>query len=444
MTARELATRVLLDAHRRGYRELKAHVDRALDRAGLSAQERRLSAELVYGVVRWKRRLDGVVNTLAKRPDRVSNEARCILRLGIYQLLLMDGIPPHAAVHETVEMTRLLGVPHGFVNALLRAVQREGDPLRYPARDKNPVEHLGLRYSYPDWLVRRWIRAYGLDEAEEICVSHNARAPLTLRVNTVRTSRSELIAELSATGAHVDAGQFASTAIVTDRLPSLSQYKPFIDGLFTVQDESSQLVTELLDPQPGEVVLDVCAGPGGKTTHVAQRMGDVGRVVATDASEAALNKVRENTVRLGTSCVEFRVGDARDLIPDMIEQADRVLVDAPCSAHGILRRHAEARWLKQGDDPRSLARSQMEILEATARHVRPGGVMVYGVCTDTPDETIQVVRRFQRSRPDFEVEPSGEFLDSLPENAYTKTGAFVLMPHRHGTDGFYAVRFRRN
>ena len=442
--ARRTALRVLIDTERRHGRELKPGLDAALSASDLTPQDLRLAAELVYGSVRWKRRLDRITNNLARRPDRISAEGRCLLRMGIYQLLLMDGIPPHAAVYETVELAAGTGVPRGFINAILRQVQRDGDPLRYPDRDEKPVQFLGARYSYPDWIVQRWVDRFGVDEAERLCVAHNEPAPMTLRTNLRRTTRPELVQALIAADVRAEPGRHTDTAVHAAHVPPLPDFEPFAEGLFTVQDESSQLVTQLLDPQPGEVVLDVCAAPGGKTTHVAERMDDRGRIVANDPSPDALDRLRENAQRLGLASIETRAHDGAEPIPELQNGADRVLVDAPCTSLGILRRHAEGRWLKRDEDARSLAAIQSGLLANAANHVRPGGVLVYGVCTDSHEETTDVIERFLAEHPAFTLEPAQDRLHSLPDNAYTEKGELTMAPHRHGTDGFYAVRVRRS
>lgn len=436
MNAREVAVRTLLQAEKLHRPDLKELLDPAL--STLSEPDARLVTELVYGSVRWRRRLDLIVHTLSVHPRRISPEARILLRLGIYQLLFLERIPPHAAIYETVALARRFGVHPGFVNALLRSVQRNGDPVRYPDPQRHPVAFLVRRYSYPDWLVRRWVTQWGLPEAENLCIAYNTPAPLHLRTNLLKISREELSRRLQNDKVSVTQGEYSPTALGVDRLPLRST--SFSEGLFTIQDESSQLVTELLDPQAGEIVFDLCAAPGGKTTHIAERMRDQGHVVAMDISPKGLQRVEENLRRLGLTCITLRLHDARRPLGEF---ADRILVDAPCSAVGILRRHPEARWQKNDDDIRFLATRQLEILRNAARWVRPGGILVYGVCTDTREETVELVKRFCEENPSFRLEPAQAFLPRLPEDAFDEEGALRISPHRHRLDGFYAVRFRR-
>jgi len=244
-TAREVALRVLLDAETHRGTDLKDLLDGALSRATLTDADSRLTTELVYGTVRWRRRLDMIINAFAKHPRRISRVGRVVLRLGVYQLLFLDRIPPHAAVYETVALARAVRVEPSFVNAILRAVQRDGDPVTYPDRERHPVAYLARRYSYPDWLVARWVAEQGVEEAESLCAAYNRPAPLHLRTNLLRTTREVLSSRLQSDKVNVMAGRYTETALFVDHLPPLTRYAPFCEGLFTVQDESSQLAVEL-------------------------------------------------------------------------------------------------------------------------------------------------------------------------------------------------------
>jgi 16S rRNA (cytosine967-C5)-methyltransferase len=441
--ARETALRVLLEAETRRRADVRERLDAALVRSALSPEDRRLATELVYGVVRWRRRLDAIVNTLAEHPERISRPARCILRMGVYQLLLTERIPAHAALYEAVALAKRFRVSSGFVNALLRAVVRNGDPVKYPDATRHPVAYLARRYSYPDWLVARWVSVHGAQEAESLCAAYNEVPPMCLRTNVRRGTREALLVALAEERVRARPGRYTDTAVHADGLPPLADLEAFRAGWFSVQDEGSQLAAVLLDPQPGDTVLDLCAAPGGKATHIAERLGDRGRVVANDIAEAGLARVRENAARLGLASVEVRRQDGRLPMADLIGRADRVMLDAPCSGVGVLRRRAEARWGKNEQALAKLAALQLDLLRNAGRHVRPGGVLVYAVCTDTPEETTEVVRAFADGTTSFAVEPAAEHLPTLPEDAFTGEGAMFVAPHRHGMDGFYAIRFRR-
>ncbi|MDA1191135.1 MAG: 16S rRNA (cytosine(967)-C(5))-methyltransferase RsmB [Candidatus Poribacteria bacterium] len=446
MTPRELAFRVLMTAQD-GETEIKDLLDTWFTQEGLPPADRPFATELIYGTVRWRRRLDGVIDALADDPKAIKPTARQVLRLGVYQLLRMDNVPDHAAIHETVELARRMRVAPAFVNALLRKIQRDGDPNPPTLKEQNPVRHLAERYSYPDWIVRQWVNRFGFEEAEQLCAVQNEPAPLVLRTNLLRTTRRKLIGELQELGATATEGSLTNTAVVTSNLQSLNTVEPFQRGDCTVQDESSQLAVVLLDPQPGETILDLCAAPGGKATAIAERMDDRGKIYATDISQHGLGRIRENAMRLDHHCIDWQHADATDnsslnrVVPD--QEFDRVLVDAPCSGLGILRRHADARWRKSPEAIAELATVQARILRNGADRVKLGGVLVYGVCTTTPEETHGIVRAFLEEFTNFEEEPVSDFLPNLPLDAATEDGAFQLYPHRHGTDGFYAIRFLR-
>ena len=428
MSARSLAYDVLREFSKVEEPELKDLLDDALRAADLSSGDRRLAAELVYGTVRWRRRLDRIIKECLSHRFKVKPAARELLRMGIHQLLIMDRVPPHAAVYETVELAKRHKAAPGFVNAVLRRIQRDGDPVRYPNPRKNPIAHLAT---------------FGPDTAAEMCKAANTPPGMTLRVNSMRATREEVADRLAEAGAQATPADHSPEGLRVTRMPPLTQLAAFQEGLCVVQDESSQLVSHLVDPQPGHTVLDLCAAPGGKTTHMAERMNDEGVVVACDIAKAGLGRIRENTERLGLTCVDTRLHNGRHQLTEFRGAADRVLVDAPCSALGILRRHADARWGKEENAIDGLAREQLRLLDAAAGHVKPGGVLVYGVCTDTPAETSGTLLAFLDKHPAFSVEPASDFLATLGGDAFTPDGALSVTPHRHNMDGFYAARLRR-
>ncbi|MAF11087.1 16S rRNA (cytosine(967)-C(5))-methyltransferase [Candidatus Poribacteria bacterium] len=443
-TCRALAFDVLREFSRAENPELKDILDDALRESELSSGDRRLAAELVYGTVRWRRRLDRIIKECVSHRFSVKPAARELLRMGIHQLMIMDRVPPHAAIYETVELAKRHRAAPGFVNAVLRRIQRDGDPVRYPSPRKNPIAHLALYYSLPNWIVGRWVERNGPEAAAEMCNAANAPPGMTLRVNTMRTERDAVATRLEQAGATAVTTTYSPDALRVGRMPPLTEADVFREGLCVVQDESSQLVTHLLDPQPGETVLDLCAAPGGKTTHIAERMRDTGVIVACDIAAGGLARVRENAERLGLSCIDTRLHNGRHQLTEYRGIADRVLVDAPCSALGILRRHADARWGKEESAIAGLANEQLRLLDAAAGHVKPDGVLVYGVCTDTPEETVGTLTAFLDKHPSFRVEPASDFIPALSGDAQTSDGALSVTPHRHNMDGFYAARLRRH
>lgn len=407
-------------------------------RAGLDPRDRGLALELVMGVERWRLRLDHALGPHVRRGlDQTEPTARRVLRLAAYQLLFLDRIPPRAAVHSAVELARrTMGEgAAGFVNGVLRGLTR-GAPEPPAGRD---AEAIAIRSSQPRWLVERWLAAGGPDHAEALAEAHNRPAPLTVRAAGSAPDRDALAARLRAEGATVTAARFAPDALHIDDHPAPFDGAAFADGWWQAQDEASQLVVRLLDPRPGERVWDACAAPGGKTRYIARLMGDDGAVLATDVHAAKAE-------RLGRAlrhrrAVEVAAHDAADGPPGGA-RFDRVLLDAPCTGLGVMRRHPEIKWRRQPEDIAQRADLQARLLDAAAAAVRPGGVLVYSVCSDTPEEGAERVAAFLAAHPDFA-------LDAPPDGPVDWTplldgeGRLRLDPHTHGADGFFAARLRR-
>ena len=439
--ARAVAARVLERVEREGaFADLA--LDAELNRAGTDPRDAALATELVYGTLRWQRYLDWILGPHSRRPiDRLDSRPRTLLRMTAYQLAFLERVPPFAAVDDAVSLARQRarpGVPE-FVNAVLRSFARRGPREREPAPPADPVEALALRCSFPTWLARRWTERYGLDEATGLMRALNERPRLTLRANTVRTSREALAARLR----NDDGIETTPTPYAPDGLIALhggrpASWRAFADGAFAVQDEASMLVARLLEPNAGETVADTCAAPGTKTTHLAQLMANRGRILAFDPQPARLSLVDDAAARLGLTIVKTHVGAAETLAPFFAGTCDGVLIDAPCSNLGVLRRNPEVKWRRQPGDLAASAARQREILAAAAGMVRSGGRLVYATCSLEPEENEAVVRAFLGERRDFVRDPSPEF--PLPLDG---DGVLRCLPHRHGTDGFTAVRLRR-
>jgi 16S rRNA (cytosine967-C5)-methyltransferase len=449
--SRLMATRILERVERtRAYADITLH--QALARSGLGAADRALTTELVYGTLRWRGFLDfHISKALNQELDTLQPFVASSLRLGAYQLLKMDRIPASAAVDQAVRCARATGNARasGLVNAVLRRVAREADELVLPSLDENPVGHLVHALSMPDWIARRMIERYGVDAAADLARASNAAPPLVGRANRKRITREELIPKLTATYPDAVVGTLGVDSIRLGHGGDPGQDPNFRDGLYTIQDEASQLVVELLDPQPDEWILDTCAAPGSKTTAIAERLGEAGGVMALDRNARRLAMVGRASRRLGLTGIFTLKWDATGSLDDLPlpspmnkRRFDRVLVDAPCSGLGTLRRNPDARWRVQEEDPASLVVIQMNLLSRAAAILSPGGVLVYSTCTFLPEENEGLIQRFLQENKHFQLTPRSELPGHLTP-VLNDAGMLECLPHRHDTDGFFAARLER-
>ena len=395
-------------------------LERELGRHELSPLDRALCQELVYGIVRWQGALDWLIER--KTGGRTQNVSlRALLQLGLYQLFWLERIPDHAAVHETVEMAKRLGFgpQAGFLNAVLRGYIRER------AQTKEMLENLkktdpAAGYSHPGWLVERWQARWGADRTGQLLAWNNRPPPTYARLNTLKTEASRLLARWQEEGLEFEARSYdwtgAGLVFELRRHPPLASLGSFQDGWFYVQDPSTLLAARQLAPQPGQIVLDLCAAPGGKTAYLAQLMENRGRIAARDNQPERLQRLQENCRRLGATCVE---------ITDAPGTFDCILVDAPCSNTGVLRRRVDARWRIQPQEMARLSRAQSALLTRAALELKSGGVLVYSTCSLEPEENEEVVRRFLEEHPAFKLE-----------------GERQLLPFLEGVDGAYVAALR--
>jgi 16S rRNA (cytosine967-C5)-methyltransferase len=424
-------------------------IDRELSTGELKGPDRGLLTELVYGVLRRRGTLDHIINQFSRQKvEKLERIVLILLRLGLYQELFLDRIPVSAAVNETVKLAKVLAPRSaGFINAVLRTADREKDEIRYPDRQSDPVGYLSARYSHPQWIIARWIEQVG-EEAESLAITMSEAPPLTIRTNTLRITSDALIARLAAEGANAAATIYSPDALnIATRIP-LAGLPGFREGLFTIQDESSQMAAIFLAPLPGERVLDLCAAPGGKTTHLAQLMENRGAILACDMALRKLALIEENARRLGITIITtFHLDAIKPLTessrePMTAERFDRVLVDSPCLGLGVLRRNPEGKWWKTPADVTELASRQKAILLNGAGFLKEGGTLLYATCSTAPEENEEVIADFLSKRPNFMLEDLRGLFPAY-EELFTKEGYFRSWPHRHGMDGFFAARLRK-
>lgn len=436
--ARDTALRVLVRCRTAG-----AWADAALAaqlrRDGLSGPEAALCSRIVYGVMQNRLLLDFYLGAYcSQKVDHLQPPLLEILRIGAYQILFLDKIPHSAAVNQAVEQAKDNGRAKaaGLVNAVLRQLSRnKGHLPKIP--DQDALHSLSIRYSHPKWLVKRLQAILG-SETEACLAADNAPAPLTIQVNPLKTTAEELTAELEASGVTVRPHPWVSGCLELDHAGDLTALAPFRAGKFLVQDPAARLVSQIAGVGPGMRVLDVCAAPGGKSFSAAFAMEDQGEILACDLHENKLKRIREGAERLGLACIQTTAADGRVFRPEWEAAFDVVLVDAPCSGLGIIRKKPDVRY-KKPDDLFALPVIQRAILDNAARYVKPGGTLVYSTCTILPEENEGVSDSFLAEHPDFCRTPFALF-----EPVGETEGQVTLWPHRHGTDGFYICRMTRN
>jgi 16S rRNA (cytosine967-C5)-methyltransferase len=457
-TARQLAVSVLLawEVHPPAGRiPLNQLAEDLLSRTGpWSLPDRSLVRELVWGVVRWLIFLDRHIDLrLRSKKKRLAREVRAYLRVGAYQILFLDRVPPSAAVNEAVSGVRSSrsSWAAGLVNAVLRRLAERREALGLvgaraldQASAMGREERLSVETAHSLWMVRRWVSRLGYSGAETLCRWNNVHAPLALRANTLRVTRGGLIEALAAAGITASAGRYSPEAVtVRDfRGPPVS-LPGFRDGWFQVQDEAAQLVSHCVEPRAGERVLDACAGLGGKTSHMAQLMGDQGRIEATDTSGTRLRLLSANSGRMGMksiSIIPYR--DFSGRLPGLRGAYDRILVDAPCSGLGVIRRHPDIKWNREPASIERLSAEQKSLLAMLASLLRAGGTMVYATCTQEPEETREVVEGFLAGHPGWAMVNAREVLPASAGSLVDEDGFFATAPETDGPDGFFAAILR--
>jgi 16S rRNA (cytosine967-C5)-methyltransferase len=415
----------------------------------LPQREKNLTYSIVYGVLRHRNHLDWILDHFSRTGlNKLDTEVLNILRIGLFQVVYLTRIPASAAVNTAVDLAKTLKKPWlaKFVNAVLRAAVREYQALSPPDRVNDPVTAISIEKSMPQWLISRWIPRFGLSQTLLLCDIINTIPPLTLRTNALKTTRSALLESGDILAHRMEPTAYSPDGIRMDHPEEpVASMKGFREGFFQVQDEAAQLVTLLLDPRPGESVMDACAGMGGKTGHIAQQMKDTGKVLALDISPDKLEKFHPEMSRLGISIVETRVHDlGRHKGADRIGMYDRVLLDAPCSGLGVLRRNPDIKWRSSPERLDHCQARQIHFLDHVSQFVKPSGTLVYAVCSMEPEENEAVVAAFLGDHPQFTVEKNPDGLPLPIRSLMNAEGHLRTFPHLHAMDGFFAVRFRRS
>lgn len=442
--ARKLALLALVEVERKD-----AYVNLALrellKQKRLPAKERAMVTALAMGVVKMRLQLDYIIQHFC---DYLLNDlpvfARNILRMAAYELIFF-GHPAPIVGNEYVKLAKRF--EHKGLASLVNAVVRHiGDGWRsapIPSLDEDPIAHISISTSHPHWMVARWVNFWGVEETLALCQANNAPPPLCIRVNLKYTERDLVARALEFRCRKIEPSPWVPECLRLDTTHDVTKLPGFVGGLFTVQDEGAMIVPYLLEPKPGEIIIDACAAPGGKTTHVAELTKGEAEVIAVDSHPSRLKLVEENALRLKLFNIKTVLGDWIELAQQFVNRADKVLLDVPCSGTGTLRRKVDTRWRKSEEQVGQLADLQLRLLEASAPVVRKGGVIVYATCSLEPEEDEQVIKTFLERHPEFAVEDPTMFLPAKIPDAITGEGFLRLFPHKHNTDGVFAARLKK-
>ncbi|MDL4840013.1 16S rRNA (cytosine(967)-C(5))-methyltransferase RsmB [Aquibacillus rhizosphaerae] len=421
-------------------------INQAIEKKGLSDRDEALLTEIVYGTIQRKLTIDYYLSHFIKGNKKLDSWVKWLLYMSIYQMTYLDKVPDHAIIHESVEIAKKRGHKgiSSMVNGVLRSLQRKGLPLFEKVTD--PVQRLGIETSHPFWLVKRWVDMYGFDVTEEMCKTNLHHKPISVRVQPMKISREDAIERLQDQGFEVEISNFSNQGLIITQ-GNVLRSNLFYDGYVTIQDQSSMLVAEMLQLQEEMTVLDACSAPGGKATHIAEKMSNKGVVFAYDLHEKKAKLVGKKALELDLSIINAKQADSRDLASYHEESSfDRILLDAPCSGLGVLRGKPDIKYSKSEQDIEKLASIQIELLESVSSLLKKDGKLLYSTCTVDKHENDNVIEKFLASHQDFEVDSS--FFDGLPEIikknsiGISKWGV-QLFPQEFDTDGFFLTRLKK-
>ncbi|RXT15048.1 16S rRNA (cytosine(967)-C(5))-methyltransferase RsmB [Ammoniphilus sp. CFH 90114] len=449
-SARSLALQVLTEVQeQKAFSNLQLNA--ALRRVSLDRRDAGLATELVYGTLSRLNTLDWILGKLINKPlGKLETWVINLLRLSLYQLHYLDKIPERAVVHEAVELAKQQGHKGtvGLVNGVLRNYERRKQdwviPEQWPKFKKIALEH-----SHPEWLVKRWLSYYGEKETIGMCEVNNQPPSISIRVNRLKASKEQVAGMIQEEfeGAECISSKFGMDGFLLRQVGNIAYSQAYQQGLCTIQDESSMLVAIAVAPEPGMSIMDTCAAPGGKTTHMAELMNNSGHILALDIHEHKIKLITSQAERLGIDIIQTKQADAREL-PDNLYNGlfDRILVDAPCSGFGVIRRKPDLKWQKRPQDIEEIAKVQLSILKQAAKWLKPGGYLVYSTCTVDPEENSRLVHRFLEEEPSLSLDSSlVDIMPSVLRPYFHKTGSYVqLLPHQFGSDGFFISRIKRH
>ena len=411
----------------------------------ITGPDKGFMTEVVYGTLKYQIQLDYIIDQFSKTPVRKMKPLiRQILRMSVYQLMYLDKVPASAVINEAVKIAkkRKFQSLSGFVNGVLRNIERGKAHIQYPNMASNPIKYFSIMYSLPEWMIATWLKAYDFQKVEAICKALNERAKVCARVNTLKTSKEALIKALNLEGVEVLPGEFLEEAMYLKNIDDLQNMPSFKAGKWTVQDESAMLVAKVVAPQKGECILDLCSAPGGKSIHMAELMANEGEIISCDIHPHKLELIAKNAERMGVTIMKPTLQDGTVFNEDFAEKFDRVLVDAPCSGLGIMKRKPDIRYNKEAEDIEDIAQIQRALLKQAVKYVKPGGTFVYSTCTISKMENEEMV--------DYMVKELGlelnKIVDTIPkvlQSEIEKDSMIQILPQIAGTDGFFIASLKK-
>lgn len=393
--AREISIKILHDMEENNsYLNLILNEYLNKNRDKLNVNDINFISELLYGTISWKLTIDSIIEKYSKIPlHKISKWIRSILRIGIYQIVFLSKVPKSAAVNESVNLAKKYGAKSsGFVNAILRKVER---------KDYEEMESFSKKYSMPNWLIEEFKKDYSKEQIEQICQASNIRPKTTVRINSLKISKEEFMQELK--NRKIEYEETAEEAFLFLKIKNITNLDLYQKGYFTVQDISAGMTAKILNPLPGETVLDACSAPGGKTTHLAEIMKDAGRILAWDLYKHRLNMVQENAKRLGIHIIETQLRDAGKKQEELIEKFDKILLDVPCLGIGVLKRKPDIKWQRKKEDISSIVKVQRQLLQTCSQYLRPEGYCVYSTCSILKEENENIVNQFIQENENWEI-----------------------------------------
>jgi 16S rRNA (cytosine967-C5)-methyltransferase len=394
---------------------------------------------LVSGTVRYKITIDYYISNIStKNIKSLSNNVLNCLRLAIYELEFLK-TPDYAVINSYVELIKQTDKKAGaFVNGVLRNFIRKRAEIKFPDIENDPISAISIKYSHPEWMVSRWLKNYGLENTKKICKYNNLIPKLVIRTNTIKISKEKLKIYFDSKNISYSDDRMVKDCMILLQKGSIEEIPGFVEGYWLVQSESSSIVSIVLDSKENENILDLCAAPGGKTTHIAALMNNKGNITAIDVSSKRIKKIQENCLRLGVDIVKCETADAKKYCPN--KKFDRILIDAPCSNTGVLGRRIDARWNKSQDDINNLSIIQLDILNNAAKLLKSNGIMVYSTCSIEPEENQEVIDKFLHQNKDFQLDKITPY---LPWEIEDDKGYFQILQSKQNIDGFFIARLRK-